>query len=62
MPLTITALRPRIGAEIGAPRAELLSGAHAAAIREALEARGVLVFPELGFDDDEQVAFSNTLG
>ena len=32
------------------------------AIRELLEQRGVLVFPKIGFTDDEQVAFTETLG
>jgi alpha-ketoglutarate-dependent taurine dioxygenase len=40
----------------------LLSGVHAAAIRELLEQRGVLVFPQINFTDDEHVAFTQTLG
>ena len=55
-------LRPRIGAEIQADAAALLSGAHAREIRDALEQRGVLVVRELGFDDAQQLAFSKTLG
>jgi len=62
MALTMVDLRPRIGTEIRADPAELLSGEHAALIRETLERRGVLVFPQLGLDDDQQVAFSTTLG
>jgi alpha-ketoglutarate-dependent taurine dioxygenase len=62
MALTVVDLRPRIGAEIKASPAELLGGEHAAQIRETLEARGVLVIRDLGFDDDQQVAFSETLG
>jgi alpha-ketoglutarate-dependent taurine dioxygenase len=62
MPLTAIELRPRIGTEIRATPAELLSGEHGALIREMLEARGVIVFRELGFDDEQQVAFSKTLG
>jgi alpha-ketoglutarate-dependent taurine dioxygenase len=62
MALTITDLRPRIGAAITASHAELLSGEHAGLIRETLEKRGVVVFRELGFDDDQQLAFSETLG
>ena len=55
-------IRPRIGSEIGADKATLLSGDHAGAIRELLEQRGVLVFPKIGFTDDEQVAFTEMLG
>lgn len=55
-------INPRIGTEISAEKAELLSGARATEIRELLESRGVLVFPEIGFTDDEQVAFTQTLG
>lgn len=53
---------PNIGAEVIADKAILLSGEYAATIRELLEARGVLVFPKLGFTDEEQVAFTETLG
>src|SRR3546814_5823423 len=31
-------------------------------MRELLEQRGVLVFPQINFDDDEQVAFTKSLG
>jgi len=41
---------------------ELLSGELASEIRELLEQRGVLVFPEILFTDEEQVAFTKTLG
>jgi alpha-ketoglutarate-dependent taurine dioxygenase len=55
-------IAPEIGTEIIAEKAALLSGQHAATIRELLETRGVLVFPKLGFTDEEQVAFTETLG
>jgi alpha-ketoglutarate-dependent taurine dioxygenase len=55
-------LKPRIGTEILADKATLLSGEHADTLRELLEQRGVLVFPQIGFSDDEQVAFTETLG
>ena len=45
-----------------ADKKELLSGAHAETIRELMERRGVLVFPQIGFTDEEQVAFTQTLG
>lgn len=62
MPLNATEIHPRIGTEIKADKSDLLSGAHAGQIRELLEARGVLVFPEVHFTDDEHVAFTETLG
>jgi alpha-ketoglutarate-dependent taurine dioxygenase len=55
-------LTPRIGTEVLADKATLLSGKHATAIRELLEERGVLVFPKIGFTDAEQIAFTETLG
>jgi len=55
-------LTERIGTEVLADKGALLSGVHAASIRELLEARGVLVFPKIGFTDEEQIAFTETLG
>ncbi len=60
--LATTDITPRIATEILADKETLLSGAHAAAIRELLEQRGVLVFPQINFTDDEHVAFTQTLG
>lgn len=57
-----TEITPRIGSEVRASKEELLSGVHADALRDLLEERGVLVFPKIGFTDDEQVAFTETLG
>ena len=55
-------IAPRIATEIRADKDELLSGVHGGQIRELLERRGVLVFPRVCFTDDEQVAFTQTLG
>ena len=62
MTLKTRDLTPRIATEIVADKAALLSGEHASQIRELLEQRGVLVFPQINFTDEEQVAFTNTLG
>lgn len=62
MALTTNEIKPSIGTEIRADKATLLSGKHADEIRELLENRGVLVFPEIDFTDEEQVAFTRTLG
>ena len=40
----------------------LLSGAKASEIRELMEQRGVIVFPEINLTDEEQIAFTHTLG
>jgi alpha-ketoglutarate-dependent taurine dioxygenase len=55
-------LKPKIGAEILADKATLLSGDYAGEIRELLEQRGVLIFPKVNFTDEEQIAFTSTLG
>jgi alpha-ketoglutarate-dependent taurine dioxygenase len=53
---------PMIGSTIRADRRTLLSGARAKEIRALLEQRGVIVFPEIGLTDEEQIAFTHTLG
>jgi alpha-ketoglutarate-dependent taurine dioxygenase len=62
--LTIAAtnLTPLIGSRIDVEKAALLSGRHASQFRELLAARGVLVFAEAGLSDEEQIAFTATLG
>ena len=55
-------LNPLIGTEIKVERETLLEGSAAAEIRRLLEARGVLVFREVSFSDEEQIAFTSTLG
>jgi alpha-ketoglutarate-dependent taurine dioxygenase len=55
-------LKPDIGTVVEADVATLLSGTAAGDIRALLEERSVLVFPGLGFDDQRQIAFTQTLG
>jgi alpha-ketoglutarate-dependent taurine dioxygenase len=62
MKLAVTNLTPRIGAEIKADRETLLAGSEAKEIRRLLEERGVLIFRNYNFADEEQLAFSKTLG
>ncbi|MGB8364594.1 MAG: TauD/TfdA dioxygenase family protein [Rhizomicrobium sp.] len=52
----------RIGTRIETDKETLLSGTRAAEIRELLELRGVLVFPQINLTDAEQLQFSRTLG
>ncbi|GIX30128.1 MAG: taurine catabolism dioxygenase [Porticoccaceae bacterium] len=55
-------IKPKIGAIVRNSKEELLSGALSEEIRRLIEDRGVLVFPEIHFTDEEQVAFTKTLG
>ena len=55
-------LTPRIGAKVVMRKEEALDPANADEITEALERHGVLLFPRIGLDDEEQVTFSNNLG
>jgi alpha-ketoglutarate-dependent taurine dioxygenase len=55
-------INPLIGSRILNSKDELLSGALAGEIRDLLEQRGILVFPEINFSDEEQIAFTKTLG
>lgn len=55
-------IKSRLGSEVRADKETLLSGEYAAEIRDLLEQRGVLVFPQIGFSDEEQIAFTETLG
>lgn len=55
-------IKPNIGTRVLNAKAQLLSGELAGDIMALLEQRGVLVFPELHFNDAEQIAFTATLG
>ena len=55
-------IKENIGARVLNSKDELLSGQLATELRELLEQRGVLVFPEINFTDEEQVAFTKTMG
>ena len=55
-------LAPLIASEFRADTETLLSGEIAPVIRDLLEERGVVVFPEAHLSDEQQVAFTKTLG
>lgn len=57
-----TELTPLIGSRIDLGKDDLLSGLYAQQIRALLEARCVLVFPQAGLSDEEQITFTATLG
>jgi alpha-ketoglutarate-dependent taurine dioxygenase len=62
MTLDAVDLTPSTGSEIGLDAESLLAGTHAAAIRDLLVARGVVVVRGVHFDDDQQRAFTHTMG
>jgi alpha-ketoglutarate-dependent taurine dioxygenase len=62
MPLVHEPIKPNIATRVLNTKQELLGGQMAREIRELLEQRGVLVFPKIGFSDEEQIAFTRTLG
>ncbi len=55
-------ISPLIGSRVHLDKHALLGGAYADDLRNLLEQRGVLVFPEINFTDEEQVAFTETIG
>ena len=59
---SVTDIEPLIGAAIRADKQTLLSGERAGEIREIMERRGVIVFPEINLTDEEQIAFTHTIG
>lgn len=62
MTLQNTDLTPLIGTRVDADKATLLAGSEAQALRTLLEARGVLVFKQVGMTDEEQRIFAQTIG
>ena len=60
--LKVRHLKPKIASEVITDKETLLGGKHAGEIRDLLEMRGVLVFPRINLTDEEQVAFTKTLG
>lgn len=59
---SVSDIEPKIGCRIETDKQTLLSGERRDEIRDLMEKRGVIVFPEIGLTDDEQVAFTKTLG
>ncbi len=55
-------LSPRIGSALTLDTQTLLAGTNGPDLRALLEERGVLLFRQLGLSDEEQVAFTKTLG
>jgi len=55
-------LAPLIASELHADLDGLLAGKYSDEIRKLLEQRGVVAFRELGLTDEQQIAFTRTLG
>lgn len=62
MALETIDLTPRIGTQIMATKEQLLNGEHAEEIRRLLVQRGVVLIRGIDITDDEEIAFSGTLG
>jgi len=60
--LTHTDLTPRVGSLVETDLPALLSGRHAAELRQILEERSVVAIRGIEMDDAQQVAFARTLG
>jgi alpha-ketoglutarate-dependent taurine dioxygenase len=58
----IERIKPHIGGLVHVSKEHLLDANSVAAVREALEDRGVLVFPRMNLTDSEQLAFTDKLG
>jgi alpha-ketoglutarate-dependent taurine dioxygenase len=55
-------IKPHIGATVQVDPARLFDDDVVSACLEALESRGVLVFPRIGLTDEQQLAFTDKLG
>ena len=58
----IEPIKPHIGGIVHVDKEHLLNDETVAAVREALEHRGVLVFPRLNLTGAQQIAFTDKLG
>jgi alpha-ketoglutarate-dependent taurine dioxygenase len=62
MKVTIEPIKPMVGGRVLVEKEHLCHPEVVEAVRTALETRGVLVFPEIGLSDEEQLAFTDALG
>lgn len=60
--ITFEPIKPHIGSLVRVDKARLCDPEVVQAVREAMEQRGVLVFPELHLTDAEQLAFTDAFG
>lgn len=62
MSVSIEPIKPLVGGRVHVDKARLCDDDVVDAIREALEERGVLVFPRIAVSDEEQLALTDRLG
>ena len=62
MSVDIRPIKKHIGATVHVGRADLNKPEVVRAVLDALEERGVLVFPRINLTDEEQIAFTDSLG
>lgn len=62
MSVTIEPIKPAIGGIVHVDKAHLCDPEVVETIRAALEERGVLVFPQINVSDEEQLAFTDSIG
>jgi alpha-ketoglutarate-dependent taurine dioxygenase len=60
--VTIEKIKPHVGGIVHVDRAHVCDDDVVAAVREALEDRGVVVFPQVHLTDAEQLAFTDKFG
>ena len=60
--LTTVPMTPTIGSRVEIGVDALLSGDHADEIKALLEERGVLIFPQIDLNDEQQLIFTETIG
>ena len=58
----IERIKPHIGGIVHVAKEHLCDDSTVAAVREAIEDRGVLVFPRMNLSDAEQLAFTDKIG
>ena len=62
MALNTMDLKPKVGSEIRIDKAALLSGRASPEIRKLLVQRGVVIFHDVDFSDDDLRSFGGSLG
>jgi alpha-ketoglutarate-dependent taurine dioxygenase len=62
MSVKIKPIKPHVGARVLVDKKDLCAPETVEAVRAALEKHGVLVFPQINVSDQEQLAFTDSLG
>jgi alpha-ketoglutarate-dependent taurine dioxygenase len=62
MSIRIEPIKPLVGGRVHVDKAHLCDDEVVEQVREALEDRGILLFPQINLTDEEQLAFTDKLG